>query len=60
MTWQHFLALFRFSKSAVCKESTDADDFHDYPDSIEHQKDDLGAVHGYTYTCARCGREFTI
>jgi len=45
--------------AAVCIESAGSglyDDFHDYPDGV----DDPGPVHGYTYTCRRCGKEFRI
>ncbi len=58
--WKQFLAMFRLSKTAVCEMSAERglhDDYHDYPDGVD---DDLGAVHFYTYTCRRCGKEFQI
>lgn len=53
--WKVFLAWTRLSKSAVCEMSRGAADFHDYPDGII--KDPM---HGYTYTCERCGKHFGI
>ena len=58
--WKRFLAYMRWNKSAVCEMSVGKglhDDYHDYPDGTD---DDLGPVHFYTYTCRRCGKEFTI
>jgi hypothetical protein len=61
--WRMFLAMFRLSNRAVCEQSVGRDeysDYHDYPDSKEHQDDNYGAVHFYRYTCKRCGKGFYI
>lgn len=56
--WQRFLAYFRLSPTAVCEMSVGRDlndDYHDYPDAVIPEP-----WHGYTHTCARCGKPFTI
>lgn len=56
--WQRLLASLRLSDTAICEESRGRDlhnDYHDYPDSTTPEP-----WHGYTHTCARCGKAFTI
>jgi hypothetical protein len=55
--WKWLLAYTRLSESAICEMSVGRREYHDYPDGVD---DDLGPVHFYTYTCRRCGKEFTI
>lgn len=50
-----FQAIFRLDLKAVCEESTDDMDFHDYPDSEEGVPMSM-----YNYKCKRCGKGFTI
>lgn len=56
-SWLYWLAKFRLSQYAVCTMSDDlgADDFHDYPDSIEGEP-----FHMTLLTCRHCGKQFTI
>lgn len=53
--WKVFLAWTRLSKAAVCEMSRGRADFHDYPDGIIKEP-----MHGYIYTCERCGKNFGI
>lgn len=53
--WKRFLALTRMSKAAVCEMSQGSNDYHDYPDGIIKEP-----MHGYIYTCERCGKYFGI
>lgn len=53
--WKRFLALTRLSKAAVCEMSRGGTDYHDYPDGIIKEP-----MHGYVYTCERCGKNFGI
>ncbi len=53
--WKVFLAWTGASKAAVCEMSRGAADFHDYPDGIIKEP-----MHGYVYTCERCGKHFGI
>ncbi len=53
--WKVFMAWTRLSKAAVCEMSQGAADFHDYPDGTIKEP-----MHGYTYTCERCGKSFGI
>jgi hypothetical protein len=56
--WKWFLARFRLSDAAVCEMSEGLglhNDYHDYPDSHENKP-----WHFHTFTCKRCGKEFTI
>jgi hypothetical protein len=56
--WQLFLARFHLSDKAVCEQSRGRDlftCFHDYQDSEEGVP-----MHFHTYTCKRCGKNFTI
>lgn len=53
--WRKTLAFFRLDLSAVCEESSDAWDYHDYPDST------VGEPWNFvTHECKRCGRQFQI
>jgi len=53
--WTVLLAWTRLSKSAICEASKGSADFHDYPDGIIKEP-----IHGYIYTCERCGKNFGI
>lgn len=53
--WTVLLAWTRLSKPAICEASKGQVDFHDYPDSIIKEP-----MHGYLYTCERCGKKFEI
>lgn len=53
--WVIFLAWTHLSKTAVCEASKGRADFHDYPDGIIKEP-----MHGYIYTCERCGKHFGI
>lgn len=53
--WIVFLAWTRVSKAAVCEASKGRADFHDYPDGTIKEP-----MHGYIYTCERCGKNFGI
>ncbi len=53
--WTIFLAWTRFDLKAVCKASKGINDFHDYPDGTIKEP-----MHGYIYTCERCGKNFGI
>lgn len=53
--WRKTLAFFRLDLSAVCEESSDAWDYHDYPDSTVGEP-----WHFVTHECKRCGRQFQI
>lgn len=46
--WKRFLAMFRFSLKAVCEMSTEAKDYHDYPDDIDSHLGVAGPGHIYT------------
>lgn len=53
--WTILLAWTRLSKPAICEASKGWVDFHDYPDGIFKEP-----MHGYLYTCERCGKKFEI
>jgi hypothetical protein len=53
--WKLFLAWTRLSKAAVCEMSKGSVDFHDYPDGTTPEP-----MHFHIYTCARCGKHFSI
>jgi hypothetical protein len=53
--WMHVLAYLRLSKAAVCLMSTDARDYHDWPDGHIGQP-----AHFAAHRCTRCGKVFTI
>jgi hypothetical protein len=56
--WRWVQARFRLNDEAVCELSKGrglADDYHDYPDSVEGEP-----WHFTTLTCKRCGKQFTI
>lgn len=58
--WLWFLAWTRLSAWAVCEMSAERgvyDDFHDYPDARDGER---YPMHGHTYNCRRCGKEFCI
>lgn len=53
--WKIFLAYFRLSLDAVCEQSVDGRDYHDYhDDKYKHP------THFATLICERCGKAFTI
>lgn len=54
--YQRFLAFFRLDLQAVCKESGNERDYHDYPDAIGPKQ----PLHWHAYTCERCGAKFMI
>lgn len=55
--WKLFLAWSRLSPTAVCEMSKGSWDFHDYADAADEFK---MPIHGYDYTCERCGKRFEI
>jgi hypothetical protein len=54
--WRRFLAYYRLDLTAVCEMSDDDHEYHDFPDDADFRQ----PVHGYSYTCERCGRKFII
>ena len=55
---KHLVAFLHLSDRVVCELSVGlgvADDYHDYPDSIEGQP-----WHFTTLTCKRCSKKFII
>lgn len=53
--WGRIKAFFRWDLESVCRHSTGAVDYHDYPDSEEGVP-----RYFWTYTCKRCGKKFEI
>jgi hypothetical protein len=52
---RRLVAWLRWSGSAICEESADGRDYHDWPDSIQAYP-----WHFTIHKCWRCGKEFTL